>query len=63
MAAIGAPLENKQYRTVEVNGIKVYYPANLQVKAGYSCISIKLRKLFCFGWLELEGAKAIAIYN
>lgn len=47
----------------DVDGINVYYSENLQVKAGYSCIKVKLKRILFWEWLELEGAKAIASYH
>jgi len=41
----------------------VYYPTLLGVKEGYPAIRIKLKKILFWGWLEIEGAKAIAFYN
>jgi hypothetical protein len=46
-----------------VEGITVYYTANLEVKAGDPHIGIKLKKLLFLGWLELVGARAIVTFN
>lgn len=51
------------FQQAKVDSIDVYYPAELRSKAGIKSIRVKLRKLLFFSWLELEGAKAIAIYN
>lgn len=52
-----------KYSVVEVDEIKVYHPATLGVKEGFTKIRIKLKKILFWGWLELEGAKAVAIYE
>ncbi|HWR06611.1 MAG TPA: hypothetical protein VN379_07065 [Sporomusa sp.] len=52
-----------QYCRSEAGSISVYYPAALAAKAGFSQVRVKLKKLLFVKWLELEGAKAIAIYN
>jgi hypothetical protein len=46
-----------------VGDLNIYYPANLQTKEGYCHISIILKKLFFFRWVEVEGAKAIVVYE
>ena len=48
---------------VAVEGIKVYYTAGIEVKDGHPNISITLKKLLFFRWLELAGARSIAVYN
>ena len=64
LVSIAEPLEEekKQYCVVETNSIQVYYPATLRVKEGFTEIRIKLKKTLFWGWLEVEGAKAIANY-
>lgn len=52
-----------RYCRSEAGAISVYYPAALAAKAGFSRVRITLKKFLFFKWLEVEGAKAIAIYN
>jgi hypothetical protein len=33
------------------------------LKPGHDHITIRLRKILCLQWLELEGAKAITVYE
>lgn len=54
-----AAAELAGYRITAVNGIDVHYPASLGVKPGFAFIRIKLRKVLLWGWLELEGARAV----
>jgi len=35
----------------------------VQIKAGFSEISIKARKFLFLAWLEIEGAKAIPVIS
>lgn len=60
--ALGEPEQPAKYLVWHTDGVRVYYPANLQVKAGYSAIKVKCRRRLFWQWLELEGAKAIAVY-
>ena len=61
--SIGEPEEKNKYLTTQIEGIQVYYPKNLQVKEGFSAVRIKLKKTLLWGWLEIEGAKATAVYS
>jgi len=54
--------ERDKYQLQLVERVEVYFPAELTAKQGAE-IRIKLRGLFWWHWLELEGAKAIAVYN
>jgi hypothetical protein len=47
----------------EIDGIKIFYPSNLCVKEGFSKINIRLRRFLFWSWMELDGARAIAVYN
>jgi hypothetical protein len=55
--------ERARYEVQLVDGVEVYFPANLTVKQGCSEIRITLRTFLWFRWLELEGARAIASYS
>jgi hypothetical protein len=61
--SIGSPLTSDGFDVTEVEGIKVYYAPNLEVKEGYTHINIKLKKLFFWGWLEVAGVKHVAVYE
>lgn len=61
--SIGEPQEKSKYLNMQVESIQVYYPKNLQVKEGFSTVRIKLKKTLLWGWLEIEGARATAVYN
>ena len=52
-----------KYEIIEIDSIKVYYPKNLSVKEGYQQIKITLKKIMFLQWINIEGAKAITIYN
>lgn len=54
---------NTSLLKTEVDGINIYYPSNLQTKEGFNYIQIRLRRILFWGWLELEGAKGIPVYN
>ena len=55
--------EKSQYRIININGIRVYYPPTLQIKQGVSVARIRLRKILFLMWLELEGVKSTATFN
>lgn len=59
----GEPNEKEKCLVTDIEGIKVYYPKNLQVKEGFASVRIRLKKSLMWGWLEIEGAKATAIYS
>ncbi len=63
--SLGKPPENERdrYEVQLVDGVEVYFPADLTAKQGCSEIRIKLKRFLWFRWLELEGAKAIASYS
>ncbi|OLN28812.1 hypothetical protein DSOL_3889 [Desulfosporosinus metallidurans] len=46
-----------EFKTIEIDTIKIYYSPRIKIDDGPAGISIKLRRLFIFKWLELEGAK------
>lgn len=58
---IGEPLANEKLclQVIEYETIKIYYSSKLKIKESHQGIKIKLRKLFFFKWLELEGARGI----
>ncbi|MDR3590076.1 MAG: hypothetical protein P4N41_10510 [Negativicutes bacterium] len=39
----------------------MYHSSTVGVKTGFSAVRIRLRKLLFWGWLELEGAKAVPV--
>jgi hypothetical protein len=49
--------------TAEVDGITVFFPAELSRKEGVGQISIRLRRFLLWQWLEIDGAKGITAYN
>lgn len=56
-------MQQEKYCSMEINEVIVYYPENLKIKEGYQKIRIKLKKIIFWQCLEIEGAKAIAIFN
>lgn len=59
----GEPEAKDKYLAALIEGVRVYYPKNLQVKEGFSQVRIKMKKTLLWSWLEIEGAKATAIYS
>jgi hypothetical protein len=51
------------FLTERVNGVTVHYHPQLRVKTGYRKIRFVLRRLLCWQWLELEGAKATPVFD
>jgi len=47
----------------EVDGITVYLAPGLGLKHGHNRILIVLKRFLFLAWLELEGAKAIPVYD
>lgn len=62
---LGQPLTDaeKQFLTVDCQGVRVFYPSRLQIKEGYPHIRISLKRVLWWAWLELSGAKAIPIID
>lgn len=65
IVSIDVPLETEKdkYCVVEIDSITVYYPAKLQVKEGFSQISISLKKTLFWRMLQINGAKALVNYS
>lgn len=65
MVCIDVPLESEQnkYCVVEIDSIKVYHPENLSVKEGFLQITITLKKVLFWQFLQIIGAKSIVNYN
>lgn len=61
--SLGAPTETNRYQVESIDGISIYFPDKVQVKADSNCIRIILKTVLFYSWLELEGAKAFALYN
>ncbi|GBG57376.1 hypothetical protein SPFL3102_03480 [Sporomusaceae bacterium FL31] len=55
--------DEKQFLTMDCQGIRVFYPGKLRIKEGHSNIRISLKRILWWGWLELSGAKAIPILD
>jgi len=52
-----------KYLTAEMDGIKIFYPPSLRVRPGFSEIHIEVKRFLFLTWLEIEGAKAIPVFN
>jgi hypothetical protein len=52
-----------KYLTAEMDGIKIFYSPNLRVRPGFSEIHIDVKRFLFLAWLEIEGAKAIPVFN
>jgi len=61
--SLGSPQNIDAYRLTTIDGIKLFHHENLEVRPGHSAIRFKLRKFLFLRWLELEGAKSIALYS
>lgn len=61
--SIGAPTDTDRYQIETINGITIYFPKNMKTKPDFEQITVKLRGLSAFGWLELEGARAVSEFN
>jgi len=46
-----------------MDGIKIFYSPILRVRPGFSEIQIKVKRFLFLTWLEIEGAKAIPVFN
>jgi len=60
---LGPPSGGDQYNQIIVDGITIFYAANIQPKADCSHITVKLKKMLFWSWLEVEGVKAIASFK
>ncbi|HBP64208.1 MAG TPA: hypothetical protein DD730_08055 [Desulfosporosinus sp.] len=48
--------ERLKYKVKQVEEIAIYYPSRLKIRKDFPAIKIRLKKLWFFKWLELEGA-------
>jgi hypothetical protein len=62
--SLGAPLDMDRhtYSVAGVGAVQIFYPQALGVKEGFSYITIQWHKILFWGWLELKGARGIAMY-
>ncbi len=60
---LGPPTEPDQYNRVSIEDITVFYAPNIQPKADYPSMVIRVKKMLFWSWLEIEGAKPIASYK
>lgn len=51
------------FRDYWVQGVRVCYPGSIKLRPGYSEISIRLRRVLWWQWLELDGAKGLAVIS
>ena len=58
VVSLGPPVAAHDFLQADVNGVIVYYNRELSVRPGHMKVTIRLKKLFCWSWLELEGAKS-----
>lgn len=47
----------------QANGVTIYYHPQLRMQTGYRKIFLGLKRLLCWEWLELEGAKATPVFD
>lgn len=59
----GKPTVVENYLTETVDGLTIYYNPRVEMKPGHRAITVKLKKLLFLRWLELEGARAITVYE
>lgn len=60
---LGPPTEPDQYIQVSIDDITVFYAPNIQPKADYPSMVIRMKKMLLWSWLEIEGAKPIASFK
>ncbi|MDF2929449.1 CC/Se motif family (seleno)protein [Anaerospora sp.] len=60
---LGPPTEPDQYNRVSIEDITVFYAPNIQPKADYPSMVIRVKKMLFWSWLEIEGAKPIASFK
>jgi hypothetical protein len=55
--------EKALFREARAQGVPVYYHPDLGVRLGCKKIRIILKTLMWFSWLELEGARVVAVFH
>ena len=60
---LGPPTEPDQYKRVSIEDITVFYAPNIQPKADYPSMVIRLKRVLFWNWLEIEGVKAMASFK
>lgn len=60
---LGPPTEPDQYNRVSIEDITVFYAPNIQPRADYPSMVIRVKKMLFWSWLEIEGAKPIASFK
>lgn len=60
---LGPPTDPDQYNRVSIEDITVFYAPNIQLKADYPSMVIRLKRVLFWSWLEIEGVKAIASFK
>lgn len=60
---LGPPAEIDSYSQVTIDGITVFYAPNIQLKADYPAMIIRLKRVLFWSWLEIEGVKAMASFK
>lgn len=60
---LGPPTEPDQYNRVSIEDITVFYAPNIQPKADYPSMVIRVKKTLFWSWLEIEGVKPIASFK
>lgn len=60
---LGPPAESDSYSQVTIDGITVFYAPNIQPKADYPSMIIRLKRVLFWSWLEIEGVKAMASFK
>jgi len=60
---LGPPAESDPYSQVTIDGITVFYAPNIQPKADYPAMVIRLKRVLFWSWLEIDGVKAIASFK
>ena len=61
--SLGYPPENTSLEMELADGIKIFYPRELKAQDSAAAIGIRLKSLLFWRWLEMDGAKAIAVYS
>ena len=60
---LGPPGETQPGRVETIDGVTVHLTPGMEVKQGHGHIRVVLRRFLFWTWLELEGAKAVAVYG
>lgn len=60
---LGPPSESDPYSQIVIDNLTVFYAPNIQPKADYPSMVIRLKRVLFWSWLEIEGVKAIASFK